>query len=840
MKIRSFLNYFIIRVEVFNYVFAIPLLSTYVYFFTDWNKDEFHEILIGTGLAFVFVILFFTIFYYQRFSAFYRYEKEQKTGKITKETIRSVSFWTSHFTSAACIDILLRYTIGGLILFSYLEYRFAAANVILFGEIGIALVLTLTGSLLFIFLFSEFTLRKFSITTLFPQLKIQYPEGLSKDHLARRLTAQTLLSFLFVIMLIFVINYRLDFKEETKVIGESMRTCVFGSESVLRLTLVEFRDKLTTSIFGTTNLRQPIFARKKDQIQSVLNSIHLSNTNHATEALFFYNPTEGIFIATNDYKIVDQKNAFSIRDVELSKSGPLRHSTFKSPISGEMISPYTLPVYNNEVFQGYVGGFLNIGKLGNFILGNIRIGIGGKSGLIDEDGTIVYSPEKNQTGTNGKQDKKFAPFFISTDAFQTFDYTENGKPKRMAFVHNPEFQYYIYTMYEISELYEKSVSSLLNTLFISALSLFIIGILTILAIESKLTPLAQMKENLGDMVSGNLSSHFATASQDEIGNMAEALIKFQQKLKNIVKNTQSTALQLSNSSSEILDSMVSLSDAAQSQAAGSEEISASVEEITAGIESVAARADTQSFTLESLMRKMEDLNQAINDIDKSFSQADAKVEEITKEAKLGESSLNEMKKSMDKIYESSTEMTSVIEIIHTISEQINLLALNAAIEAARAGVSGRGFAVVADEISKLADKTAKSIDDIEALIEQNEGEIKIGQEKIDHSINTLSGTISGVNSIYEMTKKIRSVVKRQMDTNEEVNEGVVQIKELSDMIKNATEEQKLAMTEISRSIAEINNHAQTTALSSEGVRDNAQNMTTLSENLREEINYFHV
>jgi methyl-accepting chemotaxis protein len=838
MKIRGMISYFILRVEVFNYVFAVPLLMLYILLFAEWKREELYEIIIGTSIAIACIIVSFCTFYYFRFSPFLTYEKEERSlQKVSSRTILASSFWLRHFTSAACLDIFFRYALGSAILVAYLKFKLKHMNTILLGEIGIAILLTLSFSLLCIFLLSEYTLRKFNSNELFSQIDNADSEN---DHLARKLAVQTVLSFLFTIMLIFVINYRLDFKVERKLIGESMKSSVFGSEAVLRLTLVEFRDNLTTSIFGSTNFRQPIFSRKKDQIQSVLNSIHLANTNHATEALFYFNPEESIFISTNDYKIKDQKKAFVIRDLTLSKLGPLRHSSFRSPISGEMISPYTLPIYKDDVFQGYVGGFLNIGKLGSFILGNIRTGINGKTGLVDEDGTIVFSPEKNITGTSGLNSTRLKPLFESTEAYQSIDFNEEGKAKRLAFVHNPEFQYYIFTLYDVSELYDRSIQSLLNTLGISMISLILIGIITIFATESKLTPLSEMKSNIHEMVTGNLSSHFSCSSQDEIGSMANALLKFQIKLKSIVTQTQNTAQKLTESSSSILDSMVSLSDAAQNQAAGSEQISASVEQITAGIESVAGKADTQSFTLQSLMQKMEDLNQAINDIDKNFAQADSKVEEITKEAKLGESSLIEMKKSMDKIYESSTEMTSVIEIIHNISEQINLLSLNAAIEAARAGTSGRGFAVVADEISKLADKTAKSIDDIEALIEQNEGEIKIGQEKIDHSIKTLSGTIMGVNSIYEMTKKIRSVVKRQMDTNEEVNEGVEQIRELSDMIKNATDEQKVAMIEISRSIAEINNHAQTTALSSEGVRDNAQNMTSLSENLLSEIKYFHV
>ncbi len=165
-----------------------------------------------------------------------------------------------------------------------------------------------------------------------------------------------------------------------------------------------------------------------------------------------------------------------------------------------------------------------------------------------------------------------------------------------------------------------------------------------------------------------------------------------------------------------------------------------------------------------------------NQIETSNYQVDS-LAENTKSVENINNSMQNISNSMGDLTRQADEIKSVINIIKDIADQTNLLALNAAIEAARAGEHGRGFAVVADEVRSLAERTNKSLSEIEnnanALIssvndmsssikEQTQSIIHISE--ITSKLETITHENAQIaNQTDEIAQNMQSIVKKILE-----------------------------------------------------------------------------
>ncbi|HOT18975.1 MAG TPA: methyl-accepting chemotaxis protein [Spirochaetota bacterium] len=326
-----------------------------------------------------------------------------------------------------------------------------------------------------------------------------------------------------------------------------------------------------------------------------------------------------------------------------------------------------------------------------------------------------------------------------------------------------------------------------------------------------------------------------TRNLQQLKKESEENVKQRDVIKNLLVSVQGLSQQLTALAEQSSESSAVFSNGAQSQAASAEEITSTVEEMTAGIESISDSVTKQFDMITRLIVRINELSMFIEGMGTRVNVSAGKAEDVSKQGSLVEGSLNTMNESMGSIMKSSQDMNNIIEIINDIADQINLLSLNAAIEAARAGDAGRGFAVVADEISKLADRTTTSIKEIASLITINVKEIQSGFANIEQMTANIKKMVTSVAMISDEMKQLFESMQQQLKDNEAVRSDAQTLKNFSDSILSAIEEQKTAAMEIAKSVATVNETAQGNAAGSITLAENAHELLQLAKGLQDEI-----
>lgn len=259
---------------------------------------------------------------------------------------------------------------------------------------------------------------------------------------------------------------------------------------------------------------------------------------------------------------------------------------------------------------------------------------------------------------------------------------------------------------------------------------------------------------------------------DEFAELARVYNSAVEGINDIIKTNQRASEILISELKEFNESAVNIENAAERQKAQVEQISSATVEISHVLIEIAKNAHSTKEAAEGTKALvMENSNNIQNIADRV-----GVLSSVVEKAVQAVSGLN-MKMA---------EINKMLDTIREIAEQTNLLSLNAAIEAARAGEQGRGFAVVAEEVRKLADRSARSAEEISRILQT------ITEES--------SRTVVETEQVHRVVGEVMEDIKITEENLRTVIQAAENTLERSSAIASATEENSSAVEQISQSM----------------------------------------
>jgi methyl-accepting chemotaxis protein len=238
-------------------------------------------------------------------------------------------------------------------------------------------------------------------------------------------------------------------------------------------------------------------------------------------------------------------------------------------------------------------------------------------------------------------------------------------------------------------------------------------------------------------------------------------------------------------------------------------------------------AETTKYGEETVLLVEEatsDADQVRDDIDKVgkiLNTASRRIVEMIEEVHNNAEVEMELVEDLSRLSADAQQITNVLTVIGDIADQTNLLALNAAIEAARAGEHGRGFAVVADEVRKLAERTQKSLGEINATV-----------SVIVQSINDVSSKMDNNAKNIQKITDISSSAKEQIELTVATMNTTSEAMHISlDALFKTSDSTNHIISKIAQISKEVRTNVKHTESISNEIGSLSQNALTLSEKL---------
>lgn len=299
----------------------------------------------------------------------------------------------------------------------------------------------------------------------------------------------------------------------------------------------------------------------------------------------------------------------------------------------------------------------------------------------------------------------------------------------------------------------------------------------------------------------SVSAYFTQKLQREATNSKDEAVRAKNLAEQLIEKLKSSILMLNVFSSTQKDQVLLASSISKEVTTTFGEMTASVEQQTNHIISI--NDSTQQIDLD--IKEMTESSILINEYthkNAELSESNVeKMKEVSLEMKQLRGSTEQTMLEMRELKAKNENVSEIVNTINAIAAQIHLLALNAAIEAARAGEHGKGFAVVSGEVSKLADHTKVSVEEISELLSTIHHSIDSAYRQVEQGNDSVIRSDESLQSANEALELVQSNTRLTAEQTIKATESTKRLGNQSSSLAHsmnsisATTEQNMAAVE---------------------------------------------